>query len=164
MLTTTKALLDLTEADVMSRDLITILQQMSLRAAAHALARARVSGAPVTDEQGRCVGVLSATDLVRWLDRGEQAARRLADHSLTLCCDWATLEVEEFPPDAVRDHMSTDVVTATPDTPLGELARSMVDAHIHRIVITDDLGKPVGIISTTDVLAAVAREDLLRDR
>jgi CBS domain-containing protein len=59
--------------------------------------------------------------------------------------------------------MTTDVVTASPQTPLPELARMMVDAHIHRIVITDDLGKPVGIISTTDVLAAVAREDLRRD-
>ena len=38
-----------------------------------------------------------------------------------------------------------------------ELAHRMLDAHIHRIVIVDEHGHPVGIVSSTDVLAAVAR-------
>jgi CBS-domain-containing membrane protein len=35
----------------------------------------------------------------------------------------------------------------------------MLDAHIHRIIIVDEGGQPVGIVSSTDVLAAVARLD-----
>jgi CBS-domain-containing membrane protein len=33
----------------------------------------------------------------------------------------------------------------------------MLDAHIHRILVVDHDGKPVGIVSSTDILAALAR-------
>ncbi len=62
-----------------------------------------------------------------------------------------------LPPDAVAASMTADPVTARPMTPLRELARMMLDAHIHRIVIVDEGDHPVGIVSSTDVLAAVAR-------
>jgi CBS domain-containing membrane protein len=160
MVPATKPLLELTAADLMSRDVVTIPWQMSLRAAAHELAQAHVSGAPVTDEQGRCVGVLSATDLVRWLERGEQASRHHFHASLCFCSDWGVLDIDVLPPDAVSRYMTADVVTATPETPVGQLARRMLDAHIHRIIVTDGRGRPAGIVSTTDILAAVAGEAL----
>jgi CBS-domain-containing membrane protein len=157
---TTQSLLELKAADIMSRDVITVPQQMSLQAAACLLAQAHVSGAPVVDEYGRCVGVLSATDLVHWVGRGEQAAKRRLDRaSRYFCCDWEVVSLKSLPPDAVSRHMTTDLVTAGPDTGITELARWMRDAHIHRIVVTDDQGRPVGIVTSMDVLAAVAAED-----
>ncbi len=33
----------------------------------------------------------------------------------------------------------------------------MTDAHIHRVIIVDDQGRPTGIVSSMDILAAVAR-------
>jgi CBS domain-containing protein len=54
--------------------------------------------------------------------------------------------------------MTADPVTARADVRVGELARLMLDAHVHRVIIADPTGRPVGIVSTTDVLAAVARE------
>ena len=159
MMTTTKSLLELTAADLMSRDLITIPQQMSIRAAAHLLSQAQVSGAPVVDNQGRCVGILSATDLVHWLDREGVAARRSFNPSRCVCTEWQVLDLESLPADEVSRHMTTDLVKAERYTPIGELARSMLDAHIHRVVVTDAEGRPVGIVSSTDILAAVARLD-----
>ena len=162
MLTSTKSLLDLTAFDLMSRDVVTIPQSMSLRAAVHMLAQAQVGGAPVVDDGGRCVGMLSATDLVRWVDRGEQVRPEpsLAFSGCT-CCDWEMVDLHLLPPDAVSRFMTPDVVTASPDAHIGKLSRWMLDAQIHRIVITDEQGKPVGVVSTTDVLAAVAREEAL---
>jgi CBS-domain-containing membrane protein len=55
--------------------------------------------------------------------------------------------------------MSTHLVTATPDTGIGELAQAMLSAHIHRIIILAEQGQPIGIVSSSDVLAAVAAED-----
>jgi hypothetical protein len=46
---------------------------------------------------------------------------------------------------------------APPQTPIGELARLMLDAHIHRIMVRDENNRPIGIVSSTDILAAVAR-------
>jgi CBS-domain-containing membrane protein len=159
MLSTARPLLDLTAKDLMSRDVITIPRQMSLRAAAHLLAQAHVSGAPVTDENGCCVGILSGTDLVRWLDQSEQSARGCPRGPECVCSDWAVFDPETLPPDSVQRYMTTDLVTAREDTRVGVLARQMLDAHIHRVVVTDPLGRPIGIVSTTDVLAAVARAD-----
>jgi CBS-domain-containing membrane protein len=158
MVQTTRSLLELTAADLMSRTLITIPRPMSLRAAAHRLAQAGVSGAPVVDEQGRCVGVLSATDLVRWLDRGPHAGGRpAAGNGTCFCSDWQVADLEGLPDDDVGHFMTTDVVSAAPGARLGDLARRMLDAHIHRVIVLAD-GRPVGVVSSTDVLAAVAAE------
>jgi CBS-domain-containing membrane protein len=58
MATLETPLLQLTAEDLMSRDVLVIPQRTTLRYAAHLLAQAAVSGAPVVDEEGRCVGVL----------------------------------------------------------------------------------------------------------
>ncbi len=159
MTTTMKPIHDLTAEDLMSRDLVAIPRQTSLRDAAHLLADAKVTGAPVTDEAGRCVGALSATDLVRWMDRGDQAAKRCFSETRCFCCDWEVLELEALPVDAVSRHMTEGPVTAKLTTPIGELSRWMLDAHIHRVFVVDERGRPVGVVSTTDVVAAVARQE-----
>jgi predicted transcriptional regulator len=158
MLTTTRSLLERTAEDLMSRNVVTIPAQMSLRAAAHQLATAHVSGAPVTDDSGRCIGVLSATDVVRWLDRGEQPCRGPVPSAGCFCCDWGMIDIPTLPPDAVSRYMTTNVVTASRHAAIGQLAQWMLDAHIHRVLITDEQRRPVGIVSSTDILAAVAAE------
>lgn len=62
-----KCLHSLTAADLMSRNLVLVPQDMSLQGAARLLSRAQVSGAPVVNENGRCVGVLSTTDFLHWV-------------------------------------------------------------------------------------------------
>lgn len=57
----------LTAGDLMSRDVEALSVNLSLREAAMQLARREVHGAPVVDEAGRCVGVLSVTDIARWV-------------------------------------------------------------------------------------------------
>jgi CBS-domain-containing membrane protein len=159
MTTLETPLLQLTAEDLMSREVLVIPQHMSLRSAAHLLAQGRVSGAPVVDAEGRCVGVLSAADLVHWLDRGKQAARRRREGASCVCCDWQLNALEGVPEDEVASYMTPDVVTARADVRIGELARWMRDAHIHRIIVVDDERRPVGVVSSMDVLSAVARLD-----
>ncbi len=157
--TATKSPLDLTAADVMSRDVLVIPRHMSLRAAAHLLAKARVSGAPVTDKLGRCVGVLSRTDLIRWMDRGGQTAPHFEAAAACICSDWQMLALDEVPEDEVGQYMTTDLVAGTPDARLGQLARWMLHAHIHRVVILDHQQRPVGMVTSSDILAAVAQSE-----
>jgi CBS-domain-containing membrane protein len=63
---TTDPLLALTASDLMSRDVVTISQDMSLRAASALFCRRQIGEAAVVDSRGRCVGMLSAADLLRW--------------------------------------------------------------------------------------------------
>jgi CBS domain-containing protein len=155
MVATIKNLALLTAGDVMSRDVSRIPQEMSLPAAARLLEQERISGAPVVDEQGHCVGVISAKDFLRWAERGEQAAA-VRPTTECVCADWQVIVPEELPRDEVRWYMTTDLVTADPGTSLPELARRMLDAHIHRLVVVDGQRRPVGIVTSTDILAAVA--------
>jgi len=157
MLTATKPLTALTAADVMTRDLVLIPRQMSVRSAAHLLAEAHVSGAPVIGRAGAVVGVLSATDFLRRADHATEAGERAL--APCVCSDWQVVEVERLPGEEVAEYMTADPVTAPPSAPITTLARMMLDAHIHRVVIVDGEDRPVGIVSATDVLAAVARAD-----
>jgi len=153
MMALSKCIADLTAADVMSRDVVVVPLDMDLRSAAHLLSQARVSGAPVIDRLGRCIGVVSATDFVHWAEDVREGARRAR---ACVCSDWQVIDPSELPTDAVAAYMTADPVTAPDTTPLADVARMMLDAHIHRVVIVDENNRPLGIVSSTDILAAVA--------
>lgn len=61
-----------------------------------------------------------------------------------------------MPGDAVSRYMTTDIVTTGPETPLSRLARMMIDAHIHRLIVVDEKQRPIGVVSSTDLVAAMA--------
>jgi len=144
--------LDLTAADLMSTPVRTIPQGTSLREAAHLLTRDRISGVPVVDAEGRCVGVLSSSDFVTWAgkDGNGKAVRFIAP--------WGELiDIDDSPDNEIRHYMTAQPVTVAPTAPIGELAQKMVDAHIHRVLVVVDQNRPQGIVTSTDILAAVAR-------
>lgn len=152
-----KPLFTLTAGDLMSRDLVLVPRDMSLRGAARLLARAQVTGAPIVNEEGRCIGVLSATDFLRRAGTDSASARPAADES-GFCSDWfMNGNIEALPEEEVGKVMTLNPVTVLRTTPLGELTRQMIDAHIHRLVVVDEAGRPIGIVSSMDVLAAVSR-------
>lgn len=59
--------------------------------------------------------------------------------------------------------MTGDPVTVPGGATIGELAQMMLDARIHRVIVVDHNERPIGIVSSTDVLAAVARETRLKE-
>jgi CBS domain-containing protein len=129
----------LTAAELMSHTIVTIPEGMTLRAAAQLLRAEGIGGAPVVDAKGRCVGILTASDfLALW---GQDANRANEEVGL---------------------HMTTDPVTAPPSTSITDLARMMIDAHIHRVVVVDAERRPLGVVSSTNILAAVAYKKWLR--
>jgi hypothetical protein len=73
--------------------------------------------------------------------------------------DWQQV-VENSAGDRADRYMTTDVVSARPRTPLPEVARRMIEARLHTIPVLDAQGRPVGVVSSTDVLAAVAADRL----
>jgi CBS domain-containing protein len=197
-----KPFFDLTAEDLMTRDVVTIPEEMSLPAAARLLSQNQISGAPVVDADGRCIGVLSATDFIHRAKEGDRGAvdglmpacpyqvrgRLLTGEAAVICtlapgacplqavrptttgqhtavclqpsgalCDWQ--QGPESLPGGVRRYMTADVVTVGSQTTLPELARTMIDGHIHRVIVVDAMGRPVGVVSSTDLIAAVAQAE-----
>ena len=160
MLQVAKSLLSQCAADIMSHHVVMIPREMSLQGAARMLARASVTGAPVVDATGRCIGVLSATDFMHSVEHDRQT-KRANNTSEATCKAWQILEDVPDSTCTVEELMTKDPVLVIPGTRIGELARMMMDAHIHRLIVVDHVsGRPIGIVSSMDVLAAVARADL----
>ncbi|MFO0928522.1 MAG: CBS domain-containing protein [Gemmataceae bacterium] len=148
-----RSLLIMTAADLMTSPVVTIPQEMSLREAARMLTRLRISGAPVVDPVGRCVGVLSSTDFVSCALEGQTPPAVLKTHFIA---PWGEfVDIEQTGAGEISRYMTASPVMVPPDTPLGVVAEKMVDAHIHRVLVVDH-DRPIGIITSTDVLAAVA--------
>jgi CBS domain-containing protein len=154
---TNKPMLSLTAADLMSPATVVVPEDMSLQGAARLLSHARVSGAPVVNADGRCVGVISTTDFLHWAERGKGSAAVPAQGCV--CSAWQIVDAGRLPAEAVRDYMTADPVTAAASAGVGELARTMLDAHIHRVIVVDRERRPTGVVSSTDILAAVAQAD-----
>jgi CBS domain-containing protein len=146
----TKPLLALTAADLMTAPVMTIPEKTSLREAARLLLRSSISGAPVVDAAGRCLGVLSSSDFVSWAgEEGEE---------ISFIAPWGErIAVEDSPDQEIRHYMTAQPVSIAPHCSIGQLAEKMVEAHIHRVLVVVDGDRPCGIVSSTDILAAVMR-------
>jgi CBS-domain-containing membrane protein len=137
----------LTAADVMSRSPVTIQHRMTLRGAARVLARWRAHALPVTDDQGRFVGVLSAADLLRW------AADGGAGYDTAAWSDWQLMAPAAGRTDEVRWHLAADTAVVPHDASLADVARRMRDARACCAVVLDGRGRPVGVVSGADLIA-----------
>jgi CBS domain-containing protein len=86
---------------------------------------------------------------------GEERVYCTEPHSVL--ADWQNVQVEELPTEDVGAFMTSDPVLVTPETPVTDLARHMIDAHIHRLIVVDHRRVPIGVVSSTDLLALIAR-------
>ncbi len=146
----------LTAADLMTRDVITVHPEESLREAALKLVRARIGGMPVVDAEGRVVGILSEGDLVRWTedldDRQSWWLNMLAD-GFDLAPDF--LEQIRSEHARVRTVMNKDVVSVPETAPAREIAKLMSERKFKRVPVLRD-GKLVGIVARLDLVRALA--------
>ena len=156
-----------TASKIMTRDLVTVNPQDTLAIAADVMLREQVSGAPVVDDSNICVGVLSISDFLGVEDKAAEEREKIANSSFWNSNLTLPMRVYSERLQQVRDKlapaaeqpverfMTSDLVSATEEAPLATVVQSMVDAHIHRVVILDLKKRLRGIISTTDVLAAL---------
>jgi predicted transcriptional regulator len=126
--------------DRMALEPIVIRSDASLTEAASLMDHRHIHGLPVVDASGSLVGVLSQTDLTR--ARGTEY----------LWANWPGL--------AVRHLMTSPAITVHRSTPLTIAARKMERHRIHRLVVVDDLDEtmPIGVLSMTDLVHAIAEE------
>lgn len=94
----------------------------------------RVSGLPVV-EGGHLKGVISQSDLM------------VAHSSEMIGANWDRLRV--------RHLMSAPAISVHADTSVTAAAREMLSRHIHRLVVVDEGGVPIGVVTPLDLLRSL---------
>lgn len=143
--------------DALGKRLAVLRPDESLRDAAELFLAERVSGAPVVDEEGRAVGVLSQTDLMRRTCEsayGQLPPFYMEGEHIAVA---APAPVHDLSP--VREAMSRDVVSVDEDVPLLDVARLMSDRRVHRILVSRE-GKLAGVVSTMDFVRLIAQGEV----
>lgn len=146
--------------DIMSREVITISANADMSAAARLLFEHSISGAPVIDERGKCVGVISLTDFSRrdYLHGNEDDLTPIADEFvLERDASSGTVHIEREVEGYVRQYMSDAVQSIDAEQTLIDAARYMHREKIHRLIVLDEACCPVGVISTLDLLGAFVK-------
>ena len=108
-----------------------------------------IGGAPVI-ENGKLVGIVSRSDIVRYFTVQRSLAQLLGRPA-----DSTSAEAHEEAHLTVRDIMAKEIVVVEPEAPIEQVARTMVARRVHRILVTDQ-GSVVGLISALDVTQLVA--------
>lgn len=126
-------------ADLMTLDPVTVPIDATIEEAETLLREFRVTGLPVVDGAQRLVGVISQTDL---LYLAMPSVRSLIRHR----------------EDGIRvgEVMSTPPVTIDGTATIADAARTMHRDHLHRLVVVDAHGRPIGVIAAMDFVALVA--------
>ncbi len=155
--------------DIMQTEIIKVAPDMPLSEVSDLLYRERITGAPVVepgkeDSPGAVLGVISRSDLVRFPLYREAVAGILSEHFRDLAA--AEGDPDESPPlperlqDVLSDHTAREAmamrpVTVGPDTPVRDVARMMVDQHLHRALVIEG-GKLIGLVSALNIVGLVA--------
>ena len=115
----------------------------------------RINSAPVVDEAGHCIGLITSSDLVRFQSQVDSEYSRI-DHGMSFDVTQSEndgpIELVPHPFDEVQRHMSSGLQTISPDRSLSDAARIMTEQHIHHLIVLDESERPIGIVSSLDLL------------
>jgi CBS domain-containing protein len=126
-------------AELMQKDVKAVRPDVSVADVIASLADAHVSGVPVVDRHGQMLGVISSGDVMTQEAEAEDTEARTTLLESTMA----------------QDIMTPHPLTIDPDTDVREAAREMLYAEVHRLFVVEH-GKLVGVISTSDIVRAVA--------
>lgn len=137
-----------TAAELMAPNPISIRANASVSEALRLFTDKGVSAAPVIDEGGRPIGVMSRSDLLV-----HQAETSRRGHNYFFAeSDVDTPDEEANAAVTVADLMTPAVFAVAPTAHVSRVIGDMLGLHVHRLFVVDDDGVLVGVISTMDVL------------
>ncbi len=116
-------------SDIMTHRVCTTRPETSVQEVAQLLSNQRISGAPVVDDKGQIVGIVTQADIIGKVDR--EGLR-------------------------VADIMCRELIVIAEEMPVGEIASLLTERRIKRVPVVRN-GKLVGIVSRADIVHAVAQ-------
>lgn len=132
-------------AEIMTPDVITVKKYYTIRKMMNILRENKITGAPVVDDDGNLIGIVSRKDIIN-------AVSDLIKVHVSI----EEIDRKRGQFNWVEGIMTEDVVTVDEDTDVLTVFNLMVEKHIHRVPVMKD-GKMTGIISISDSHRAILK-------
>ncbi|MDD2462394.1 MAG: CBS domain-containing protein [Desulfobulbus sp.] len=144
--------------DIMTKDVVAVNPQTSVRELATLLLEKKISGAPVIDEAGKLVGVVTESDLIFQNKKVHlPTAVAILDAFVFLESPGKMeQELKKIAGAKVGDICSQQLFTVTPETELEEIATLMAEKKIHTLPVLEG-EQLVGIIGKSDIIRTIAQ-------
>jgi CBS-domain-containing membrane protein len=148
----------LTAADVMTRDVITVKKETTIRELAELFARHRISSAPVVDDTDAMIGIVTETDLV-------EQDKSLHIPTVVSIFDWVIYlesdkkfekELKKMTGQTVGDIYTEKVIHVAPNTPVSDVADLISSRRINSVPVVEG-GRVVGIVARIDLIRTMIR-------
>lgn len=138
--------------DVMTREVVTARADTTLVEVATLMAKQRVSGLPVVDEDGRVAGVISERDFIaHMVDDGDRTFIEVVE-----ACQRADgCTANSILPHTAGEIMTAPATTIPEDLPLPEIAARFAEGRVNRLPVVDGEGRLTGIVSRWDMVQSV---------
>lgn len=138
-------------ADIMSRSIVTVTFATELEEAWKLLRAHKVKALPVVDNFGRPIGIVTVADYLRQLDDTTAAGLALRLQGLLRRTPGDTSEKAEV----VGQIMTENIYTARADTPISELVHQLSENNLHHIPVLDSERRVIGMVTQSDLIAAL---------
>ena len=149
----------LTAGDVMTREVITVKKETTIRDLAELFARHRISSAPVVDDSGAMIGIVTETDLV-------EQDKSLHIPTVISLFDWVIYlesdkkfekELKKMTGQTVGDIYTEDVVQVSPSTPVSDVANLISSRKVNSIPVVDG-NRLVGMVARIDLIRTMIKQ------
>ncbi len=137
--------------DIMSRDVVTVQFATELEDAWSQLRAHKIKALPVVDSFGRLIGIVTVADYLRQLDDTSAAGLAIRLQGLLRRTPGVSSEKAEV----VGQIMSAKVHAAHIDTPISELVHDLSEKGMHHVPVVDDKRRVLGIVTQSDIIAAL---------
>lgn len=144
--------------DIMSKEVVTVTPQTGVRELAALLLARNISGAPVVDEAGKVLGVVTESDLV-FLNKKVHLPTAVAILDAFVFLEAPgkmEQELKKMAGTKVGDICSQRLISVTPETELEELATLMAEQKVHTLPVMEG-DQLVGVIGKADIIRTIAQ-------
>ena len=148
-----------TAADIMTKDVVTVKRETTVRELAEIFETRNFGSLPVVDDEGNLIGIVTASDLI-------EQGRSLHIPTVISLFDWVIplqgeraleRELQKMTAQTVGEIISPDVVTVSPSDPVSTIADIMSDRKLHALPVVSN-GKVVGMVARIDIIRSIIHQ------
>ena len=149
-----------TAKEIMSRQVITVAPEMGVEELASLLLSRKIGGAPVVDQTGKMIGVVTESDLI---DQRKQlhlpTVAAILDALIPLeSTAQFTKDFKKMTGTTVADIAACPPLTVTEEDTIEKIATLMATKKVHTIPVVNNKGELVGVVGKSDIIRSIARE------